>query len=43
MSPGFVHHACELARPTAGIAAPSFLETAATGQICHVNLLPNLI
>jgi hypothetical protein len=40
MSPGFVHHACELARPTAGIAALTFLETAATCWICHVKPVP---
>jgi hypothetical protein len=33
----FMHHACELARPTAGIAALALLETAATCRICHVN------
>jgi hypothetical protein len=38
VAPGFMHYACELARPTAGIAALVFLETAATCRICHVNL-----
>jgi hypothetical protein len=38
-----MHHACELARPTAGIAARTFLETAATCRIWHVNLFLNLI
>ena len=39
----FMHHACELARLTAGIAALTCLETAATCRICHVNLFLNLI
>jgi hypothetical protein len=29
------NHACELAQPTAGIAALTFLETAATCRICQ--------
>ncbi len=43
VAPGFMHYACELARPTAAIAALTFLETAAARRICHVTLLLNLI
>jgi hypothetical protein len=43
MPPRFMHHACELARPTARIPAQTFLETAASCRICHVNLFLNLI
>jgi hypothetical protein len=43
ISTRFMHHAYELARPTARIPAPTFLETVATCRICHVNLFLNLI
>jgi hypothetical protein len=37
-----LNHACELARPTAAIAALSFLETAAICRIRHVNFVPEI-